>query len=321
MVKRKPRRTVVPSQSQIFQGARYDRNSSSELYHLFLTASWRAFFATVLGLYVLSNCLFAFLYMAMGHVIENAHPGSFGDAFFFSVQTMATIGYGKMTPVGTAANLVVAFEALYGIVFSAVMTGVVLTRFTRPSSGVRFTKIAVVHNHDGVPTLKIRLANERNHSHVVEANVRMMLVRDAVNAEGQRYRRPEKLKVVRSENPVFALSWTVMHQITPDSPLYCSPEEGGMQTMLQRMREHDWYVLIIFNGYHETFASEVHTRMSYYPNQILLDTDFADVLSRNEDGDVVLDLQYFDHLKTLDGQRFTHDPSGAITQSAAPKQS
>ena len=147
----------------------------NNFYHWLLGTSWTRFLLLVIAVYLGTNLLFAFAYLACGDgAITHAQPGSLLDAFFFSVQTMATIGYGRMTPVGSWPNAIVTFEAFFGIVYSALTTGLAFARFTRPTAGVRFSKVAVVGSHDGVRTFKFRVANDRS-SHIVEAQLRPVI--------------------------------------------------------------------------------------------------------------------------------------------------
>ena len=138
------------------------RNSPlHDSYHSLLTSRWAQFFALVLFAYLGANLLFACGYLAIGDGIEEARPGNFSDAFFFSVQTMATIGYGKMAPRGLAANLLVTLEALIGLLGLALVTGLVFAKFSRPTARVLFSRNMVITRFDGVPSLLLRIANER----------------------------------------------------------------------------------------------------------------------------------------------------------------
>ncbi len=158
------------------------RRPLADAYHFLLTSSWTALYALMLCAYVGSNLVFAVLYYLDGG-IENARAGSFLDAYFFSVQTMATIGYGKMTPTTTLTNLLVSFEALFGLVAFALATGLMFAKFSQPRARVLFSELAVVSQRDGVRSLMIRLANERS-TGLVEANLRLSLVREETTTEG-----------------------------------------------------------------------------------------------------------------------------------------
>ena len=194
------------------------RATRTDLYHALLTASWGVLFALLAGAYAVFNLVFALLYRLQDGSIFNAKPGSFMDAFFFSVQTMATIGYGDMHPATLYANLLVTVEVLLGLTGFALATGLVFARFSRPTARIMFSRYAVVTTHDGRRMLMFRAANQRR-NRILEARASLMLVRNEWTKEGTVMRRFYDLKLTRSHNPTFALTWTVMHPIDGESPL------------------------------------------------------------------------------------------------------
>src|SRR5689334_8985050 len=159
----------------------------SDAYHLLLTLRWRWFLPLVLLGAVAINALFALLYMLMGG-IEGAQPGSFADAFYFSVQTMSTVGYGSMHPATHATNLLASAEAMLGMTGFALGAAVMFARVSRPSARVLFSRVAVIAAHEGRPALMFRVANRR-HKHILEAAMLVTLVRTEVTVEGERIRR------------------------------------------------------------------------------------------------------------------------------------
>jgi inward rectifier potassium channel len=258
----------------------------NNFYHWLLGTSWTSFLLLVVFVYLGTNLLFAFGYLACGEgAITSAEPGSLLDAFFFSVQTMATIGYGRMTPVGSWPNAIVTFEAFFGIVYSALTTGLAFARFTRPTAGVRFSKVAVVGSHDGVKTFKFRVANDRS-SHIVEAQLRLWLIAESMTSEGERYRRSVELQLHRSESPVFSLTWTAMHSVDENSAL---KEYLGNPDI-----EQQWHLLITFTGYHESLANQVYARHVYLPRNVQENATFVDIVSVLPDGGRIIDLTNFD---------------------------
>ena len=258
----------------------------NNFYHWLLGTSWTSFLLLVVFVYLGTNLLFAFGYLACGEgAITNAEPGSLLDVFFFSVQTMATIGYGRMTPVGSWPNAIVTFEAFFGIVYSALTTGLAFARFTRPTAGVRFSEVAVVGSHDGVKTLKFRVANDRS-SHIVEAQLRLWLIAESMTSEGERYRRSVELQLHRSESPVFSLTWTAMHSVDENSAL---KEYLGNPDI-----EQQWHLLITFTGYHESLANQVYARHVYLPRNVQENATFIDIVTVLPDGGRVIDLTNFD---------------------------
>ena len=258
----------------------------NNFYHWLLGTSWTSFMLLVVFVYLSANLLFAIAYLACGDgAVTNATTGSLLDVFFFSVQTMATIGYGRMTPIGTWPNAIVTFEAFFGIVYSALTTGLAFARFTRPTAGVRFSKVAVVGSHNGVQTFKFRVANDRS-SHIVEAQLRLWLIAESMTAEGERFRRSVELALHRSESPVFSLTWTAMHSVDEDSAL--------KEYLGQAAIEKQWHLLITFTGYHESLANQVYARHVYLPKDVQQDATFVDIVTALPDGDRVIDLTNFD---------------------------
>ena len=258
----------------------------NNFYHWLLGASWTKFLLLVVLVYLSTNLLFALAYLACGDgAITQAQPGSLLDVFFFSVQTMATIGYGQMTPVGSWPNAIVTFEAFFGIVYSALTTGLAFARFTRPTAGVRFSKVAVVGNHDGIKTFKFRVANDRS-SHIVEAQLRLWLIAESMTSEGERYRRSVELQLHRSESPVFSLTWTAMHSVDETSPLN---EFLGKAEL-----SGNWHLLITFTGYHESLANQVYARHVYLPSDVQQNATFVDIVTVSSDGGRIIDLANFE---------------------------
>lgn len=258
-----------------------------DLYHWLLTTSASRFTAALLGAYLGLNVLFALAYLACDDAILNARRGSFADAFFFSVQTMATIGYGLMSPKGIAANLLVTFEAGIGLFGVAVAAGLLFARFTRPTAGVRFSTRMVVTRFDGKPMLMFRLANQRV-DRITEARVRVSLLRDETTIEGYEIRRLHDLVLLRPSTPVFALTWTVMHAIDESSPLF------GMSAA--DLETTDAQFVVLFSGHHTGFYQEVQARNAYRHSEIAWQAHFADVFRELPDGRWAIDFARFDDI-------------------------
>ncbi len=255
-----------------------------DAYHSLLVATWSRFFAMVLVAYLGANLLFALGYLAIGDGIEEARPGSFTDAFFFSVQTMATIGYGKMAPRGLAANLLVTVEALVGLLGLALVTGLVFAKFSRPTARVVFSRNAVVARFDGVPSLLVRLANERGNQ-VAEAHAHLVLLRTERTPEGEEVRRVHDLHLRRSQSAFFAFTWLVVHPITPESPLHGETTES--------LRAKDVDLVASVTGLDETLSQTVHARHAWTPDQILWGHRFVDVLVTLPGGRRAIDYRRF----------------------------
>src|SRR5258708_6524321 len=216
-----------------------------------LTLTWPRFFLVMAGWYVGINVVFALLYMVDSDAIAEARPGSFEDAFFFSVQTVATIGYGVMHPQTLYGNLVMTLETLCGLIGAAVLTGLIFARFSRPTARILFSDVAVITQHNGTPTLMVRCANQRLNQ-ILEAAIGVTVLRDETSAEGRTLRRFHDLKLLRQRTPVFALTWTVMHPVDADSPLYGLTEADMIQEGIE--------LVVVLTGVDETFAMPIQAR-------------------------------------------------------------
>jgi inward rectifier potassium channel len=196
-----------------------------DTYHFILTLTWPQFAALVLTIYVLVNLLFAGLYALGGRCIAELPPGSFFDAFFFSVETLATVGYGHMYPDTFYGHCLTTIEIVFGMFGMAVVTGVIFVRFSRATARILFSKCAVISPFDGVPTLMLRVANLR-HIAMAEAEFKVMLFRDERIQEGEHVRRFYPLKLQFDRMIAFPVALTLRHVIDESSPLYgMTPED------------------------------------------------------------------------------------------------
>src|SRR5581483_8700685 len=196
--------------------ARYDFR---DLYHLALTLRWPHFFLALLGIDLAINLVFALLYLVEPGSVLNVRPGSFADAFFFSIETLATVGYGVMAPATPYGHIISAIEILCGMAFTAIVTGLIFVRFSRPRAKIMFPDTVVVARHNGRPTLMIRFGNGRL-TLLADAIARLSVVLFERTAEGVTYRRTHDLRLERERLSIFALTWTVMHVIDEKSPLF-----------------------------------------------------------------------------------------------------
>jgi len=255
-----------------------------DLYHRFLELPLPTVAALCVGFYLLLNLGFALIYVMEPGGIENARPGSFADAFFFSVETIATIGYGNMYPKGTVTNVVVTIEAVTGLLYFALVTGLLFTRFSRPSARVRFSRVAVVTMYEGVPTLMFRIANQRR-SQILQAQVQVTLLRSERSPEGIAMWRQIDLSLVRSQSSFFGLSWTVFHRIDAGSPLH-----GQTAETLQTAEAE---IVVLLAGVDEILSQSVYARHTYDSSDIRWGYRFVDVLTPAADGRVLLDVARF----------------------------
>ena len=255
-----------------------------DLYHQVVALPWYGFLLASAGLYLGGNLIFAGLYLLQPGAIQQAKPGSFADAFFFSVQTMATIGYGAMSPATIYANCIVTAETLFGMILLALVSGMTFARVSIPTARVLFSREAVVTTHQGMPTLMVRMANQRR-SHVVQAEVNVSLLRNEISQEGVSMRRFHDLKLARNKTPVFALTFTVMHVIDSDSPLY----QATPETLLERGVE----LVVAVTGMDGVTFQTIHARTSYLAEEILFNHRHRDVFMRREDGSGFIDFNRF----------------------------
>ena len=256
-----------------------------DAYHYILSASWTRFLLLTAAAYLTMNALFACVYVLAPGSIANARAGSFEDAFFFSVQTMATIGYGGMMPATRLGHIFVTAEALIGILFTTLLTGLAFAKFARPQARVLFADNPVITPRDGVPHLMFRLANWR-HNLVVEATLRVILLRTHTTREGDTMRVPTEIPLVRSSTALFAMTWLPMHVIDERSPFH---GEGALERLIEERAE----IYLSFTGLDETVAQTINARRRYLVSDIVPNARFADVLVLGPDGSRHIDYRNF----------------------------
>jgi inward rectifier potassium channel len=261
-----------------------------DFYHRALTLSWPRFLLVVVAVYLATNVVFAALYMLQPGAVVNARPGMFRDAFFFSVETFGTIGYGVLSPATDYANAVMTVETLTGIMLVALTTGIMFARVSRPTARVIFSKVAVISDYDGVPTLMVRMGNQRA-SQIVQAEVGISLLRDEVTREGASMRRFYDLKLARSRTPVFAMSFLAMHPLDTDSPLF-----GATSADLEAMEAE---LLVTVTGLDETMGQTVHARVSYLPEEVLFGQRYRNIFGLTPDGTRAIDYRQFHQTESV----------------------
>jgi inward rectifier potassium channel len=271
----------------------------TDAYHLMRTSSWGAVTIAFFALFVAINVVFAVVLYAGGARIGNAH--GFVDDFWFSVQTLGTIGYGTLTPEDTLANIVVTIESFVGMVLTALITGVVFARFSTPTARIIFSKVAVIGDHDGKRVLMFRMGNARTTA-IVESTIRVYVTRNETLASGEQVRRIYDLAMRRSTSPIFNLSWVVYHDIDAASPLFgCTVED---------MTARGMNILVTFQGIDDRLAATVHTRYAYNPDDLRFDHRFVDIFAVDPDtGRRYLDFAPFD--QTVPVTASARDPAAA----------
>jgi len=259
-----------------------------DLYHAFLRMHWGTAVGAIAAGYLLLNALFAGLYLLTGGV-ANAAPGSFLDAFFFSVQTMGTIGYGTMYPASRLANALVVLESVLGLMVVAVATGLVFARFSQTRARVAFSSRACLSPLDGVPSLLIRIGNERRRNDIVDATFRLSLSRTTRTAEGQVIYRTVDLALLRERAPALNRSWTVVHRVEAGSPLL-----GETPASLAAAEAE---LTLAVSGTDGTSLQPVHARHTWSANAIIWGARLSDMISETPDGSMVIDLRRFQDIE------------------------
>ena len=248
----------------------------SDIYHTLLSINWIYFTFLFALVYVAINIGFATLYYLCGQggfigLTATTNVDFYIECFFFSVQTIATIGYGRISPVGLVPNILVTFEAFFGLFGLAIITGLLFSRFSRPTARVVFSHYALFTTHNHKPCLMFRMANARLNQ-IVEARVSVIYIHDAVTSEGQRFRTFHHLKLLREISPAFALSWTVIHPIDDDSPLKGLTKEDLIRD--------EGEIFVTLAGIDDTFSQTITSRHSYIADEILWNHRFKDIAKR-----------------------------------------
>ncbi|TDN68278.1 ion channel [Paraburkholderia sp. BL10I2N1] len=274
-----------------------------DLYHRALVISWPVFFASLACLFLLLNTVFATLYL-LGHAaIANQAPQGFAGAFFFSVETLATVGYGDMHPQTVYGHLIATLEIFMGMSGIALATGLIFARFSRPRAKIMFARFAIVRPIDGRMTLMVRAANARQNV-IAEAQAKLRLMRHETTSEGFSMRKIRDLKLVRDQHPIFLLGWNLMHIIDEESPLF-----GETAETLEKCAAS---LLITIEGTDETTSQTMAARYSWPNSEIRWQHRYVDVLLE-KDGVSHIDYSHFDEVVPLEPHEMrTADESQAM---------
>ena len=259
---------------------------SHSAYHYFLTISWTRFFGYAMAAYLVVNALFAFVYVCCGDAALNEFAGHgmgerFVTAVFFSVDTVATIGYGNIAPGNLAANVVVVFESLVGLLGFALIAGIVFARFARPMAQIVFSDNAIIAPYRGITAFMFRIVNRRSNE-LVQLEAKVMLTRRKRGVDGEREFIP--LKLERETVIFFPLTWTIVHPIDEKSPLHGMTERDLLGC--------DSEFLVMLNGFDETFSQTVHTRSSYRGDEVVWGARFKSIFNPPKaDGTLSVDIR------------------------------
>lgn len=262
-----------------------------DFYHRALIMSWPAFFGVAISVFLMFNAVFAMIYQIDPHGIANQYPKGLAGAFFFSVETLATVGYGDMHPQSVYTHVVATAEIILGMGDIAVFTGLIFARFSRPRAKIVFGKHPIVRTIDGKQMLMIRAANMRQNL-IAQASAHMHLLRMHVSPEGFQIRRIEDLKLVRDQHPIFVLSWSLMHVIDESSPLYNATPDS--------LEAEEAALLLTIEGVDETTSQSMLARYQWGIKDVRWNHRYVDLVRRNSDGVSVIDYNVFHDVLPLE---------------------
>ncbi len=265
--------------------------NTADNYHNLITMPWGKFWLLVLSSYLIVNVVFAGIYVAAGpdnlYGSEgNTEMSRFLTAFFFSAQTMSTVGYGHISPKGTVANSIAALESMMGLLAFALATGLLYGRFSRPSAKIIYSKNILVSPYQGnIKGLMFRLSNLRKNI-LIGLSIEVIFSYNE-DVEGKPVRRFFPLELERKEVSILTLSWTVVHALDENSPL--------RDMTLDELRRTEASFSVLLKAFDDTFSQTVHSRAAYQYNDMIWNAKFKPAFDRNEDGRIVLDLSKIHH--------------------------
>jgi inward rectifier potassium channel len=286
--KSRPHRVVLGDRVVTTHGL--PRNLWMDIYHVCMTLTWPAFIATLAGIFLVLNTLFACVYFVGDQAIANLSPPGFLGAFFFSVETLATVGYGDMHPQSIYGHLVATIEIFTGSISLAVVTGVMFARFSRPRARIISSNHPIVRPFDGRQTLIIRAANARQNV-IVDASAKLRMIRAEVTQEGVPMRKLYDLKLVRDQHPILLLGWNIMHVIDETSPLY-----GQTAEMLAA---GDVGFILTIDGLDETTAQTMQSRFMYAHDAVRWNHAYVDLFVLDKEGGNHMDFSKFHDVHPL----------------------
>ena len=251
-----------------------------DLNHRAMTAPWPLFFLSAATIFFSFNLVFAGLYALGDKPIANTPNDGLIWLIYFSIETLATVGYGDMHPQTHWGHAVATIEIFTGLSFLALYTGLIFARFSRPTARFMFAREAVVAPENGKLTLMVRVANERQNT-ISGAAARLWVLRDEPEFHGSTRRRFVELPLQRAENPIFALSWTLFHEINANSPLYGATADS--------LVAEDALIILTLTGVDDSSGLNLHARHSYDATQVKWHHRFTDIISETEDGHVLID--------------------------------
>ncbi|MBI1307566.1 MAG: hypothetical protein GC181_13270 [Bacteroidetes bacterium] len=255
------------------------------LFHWLIHLSLLRFVSILFATYLVVNAIFAIIYMlcgpeAISGPIPETSSENFLHAFFFSTQTLTTVGYGSLYPISKAASLVASVEAFLGLLGFAMATGLLYGRFSRPKARILFSNRALIAPYRDGKGLMIRLANAKE-SQITNLSV-IMTYSELWNEDGEIKRKFFALDLEIQEISALVTSWTLVHPVNEDSPLWDISEE--------KLKNKKSEIIIHLRGYDETYSQIVQTRASFTSDEIILNARFRKILGHNEEGKATIDL-------------------------------
>ncbi len=261
-------------------------SSFADPYYWVMEMSWPSFILLVCVMFAIINVVFGGIYAALPEAIANAKPGSIADGLFFSIDTLATVGYGYMYPANHLAHAIASLEILLGLFFSATITGLIFARFARPRASLAFSGSAIIGRYEGEPALMVRVASTRSRP-LADAAAQMAWLETTHLPGGGTYRQLTELELVRSRNPMFGLAWTLVHRL----------EEGSR--LLAALRGSTPFTLsVTVNGTDTLLASQSVGSSRYTREDVRIDHEFVDVISER-DGTLYLDMHLLGETRPL----------------------
>jgi inward rectifier potassium channel len=261
------------------------RRPQEDFYHFILDLTWPQYILLLVSFFLVTNVAFALIYDLDPGGISNTRPGNLEDCFYFSVQTLATIGYGTMAPVTRFTHIVVVLEAIIGTLSIALIAGVTFAKFARPTAKVLFSDKVVVGPRDGAPHMMFRMANWR-HNQMFDVRLRVLLMVNERTTEGETWRRPIILPLVRESTGLFALTWTAMHRVDEQSPFHGADA-------LDKLRAMGGELFLSLTGMDETIGQTINARHRYGLDDIVWGARYADVIGVEPDGTRIIDYRHF----------------------------
>jgi inward rectifier potassium channel len=263
-------------------------------YHLAVALTWPQFLAALLALYLSVNVVFTILFWLVPGSVANARPDSFSDVFFFSIETLATVGYGKMYPATLHGHMVASIEIVCGLAFTAVLTGLTFVRFSRPRAKLIFAANPVVAMHNGKPTLMVRIGNGRA-AVLADARAQLNVLLTETTTEGKVFHRAQELQLERAHIPIFPLFWTLMHVLDERSPLNGYNAARAIKANAQ--------VFVAIEARDPTLATTVHDIRNYPAEDVRFGMRYTEAVTTARDGTPVLDLTAIGALEPDVGDR------------------